>query len=173
VRFAGLAYRAHNPAWSWQPLSGEGARLHGGRFNAKGVPALYLSLSYSTAVLEATQGFGQRFPPLTLVTYDVDCEDIADLRKPSVRKSLRVKDDDLACAWMLLAAEGRRVPSWEIAARLMRRDLAGIIVRSFATGATPEDANLVLWSWSVTLPNSVRVVDPGRRLPRDGRSWGS
>ena len=36
MRFEGLAYRAHNPRWSWAPTSGEGARLHGGRFNAKG-----------------------------------------------------------------------------------------------------------------------------------------
>ena len=65
VRFRGLAYRAHNPRWSWAPTSGEGARLHGGRFNPKGVPALYLSLNTSTAILEATQGFASRFPPLT------------------------------------------------------------------------------------------------------------
>ncbi len=36
VRFQGLAYRAHDPRWSFKPLSGEGAAVHGGRFNPKG-----------------------------------------------------------------------------------------------------------------------------------------
>ena len=53
MRFRGLVYRAHNPQWSWTPLSGEGARRHGGRFNRRGVPALYTSLAPLTAIREA------------------------------------------------------------------------------------------------------------------------
>ena len=45
MRFQGDCYRAHNPMWSFSPLSGAGAAIHGGRFNSKGMPALYLSLS--------------------------------------------------------------------------------------------------------------------------------
>ena len=45
MRFQELVYRAHNPEWSWTPLSGEGARRHGGRFNRRGVPALYLAFA--------------------------------------------------------------------------------------------------------------------------------
>ena len=36
-------FRAHNPLWSFQPLSGAGAARAGGRFNRIGTPALYLS----------------------------------------------------------------------------------------------------------------------------------
>ena len=54
MRFQGLVYRAHNPEWSWTPLSGEGARRPGGRFNHRGVPALYTSISPLTAILEAS-----------------------------------------------------------------------------------------------------------------------
>jgi RES domain-containing protein len=54
-RYAGLLYRALNPIRASDPLSGEGARLHGGRFNAKGRPALYTSLSVMTAVRESNQ----------------------------------------------------------------------------------------------------------------------
>ena len=42
MRFRGIVYRAHNPQWSWTPLSGEGARRRGGRLNRRGVPALYM-----------------------------------------------------------------------------------------------------------------------------------
>lgn len=98
MNYTGLAYRAHHPNWSWTPLSGEGARRHGGRFNRPGVPALYLSRDPSTAIREASLGFGNRFPPLTLVTYDIACANIADLSTPCQLKKLKVVAADLACA---------------------------------------------------------------------------
>ena len=41
MRFQGILYRALNPMRAREPLSGEGARLYGGRFNPRGTPALY------------------------------------------------------------------------------------------------------------------------------------
>jgi RES domain-containing protein len=29
MRFRGVVYRAHDPRWSWPPVSGDGARLYG------------------------------------------------------------------------------------------------------------------------------------------------
>jgi RES domain-containing protein len=52
LRFQGICYRAHDPKWSHLPLSGDGAAASGGRFNPKGIPALYLSLSVETALIE-------------------------------------------------------------------------------------------------------------------------
>jgi RES domain-containing protein len=66
VRFAGLAYRAHDPRWSFRPLSGEGAAVHGGRFNPRGTPALYLALDPMTAIKEASQGFAHKLEPCVL-----------------------------------------------------------------------------------------------------------
>ena len=62
MRFRGIVYRAHDPRWSWPPVSGEGARLHGGRFNRVGVPAFYASLSPVTAIREASP-LGQPLQP--------------------------------------------------------------------------------------------------------------
>ena len=39
MHYRGILYRALNPIRARELLSGEGARLHGRRFNAKGVPA--------------------------------------------------------------------------------------------------------------------------------------
>jgi RES domain-containing protein len=171
VRFEGLAYRAHNPRWSWAPTSGEGARLHGGRFNAKGTAALYLSLDTSTAIVEATQGFGSRFPPLTLVTYDVDCEDLIELTTEVELRRHHTSRAELACAWLALAAAGKPVPSWRLAQRLRAAGAAGVLVPSFALGADATARNLVLLRWGDAQPHAVRVFDPDRRLPRDARSW--
>jgi RES domain-containing protein len=169
----GAAYRAHNPKWSWSPLSGEGARINGGRFNPKGVPALYLSLDWSTAVLEASQGFAFRIPPLTIVAYEVDCEDIADLTAARELRRHGGTRDVLACAWRLLAETGRAVPSWALAERLRGEGIAGIIVPSFAPGAASDSRNLVLWQWGAELPHKVTVFDPEGRLPRSDASWRS
>ena len=86
MRFQGATYRAHNPRWSFKPLSGGGAAVHGGRFNPKSVAALYLALDPITAIKESSQGFARKFEPCVLCTYEIDCEDIVDLRTAPARR---------------------------------------------------------------------------------------
>ncbi len=59
MHFTGLLYRAHNPVWSREPLSGEGAARFGGRFNRIGRIALYTSLAPETALREVNRRFPQ------------------------------------------------------------------------------------------------------------------
>jgi RES domain-containing protein len=171
LRFVGTCYRAHDPRWSFEPTSGDGAAIRGARFNPKGVPALYLALSIMTAVKEANQGFAHRIDPCVLCSYDVDCDDIVDLRTPEGRVEAGVTHEDIACAWMGFLADGKRPPSWAIYERLVADGKAGILVPSFAPGADAADQNLVLWSWSEDLPHQVKVIDPSGRLPRNQSSW--
>lgn len=171
MRFAGKCYRAHDPRWSWKPLSGEGAAIHGGRFNPKGIPALYLALSIDGAVIEAAHGFGHRMEPLTICLYDVDCDDVVDLRTDSARRRASVTFAELNCAWALDVANGLEPASWAVATRLIATSVAGILVPSFARGAKPDAANLVLWRWGATLPHKVDVHDPSERLPKNMMSW--
>ena len=171
MRFAGTCYRAHDPRWSFKPISGDGAAVHGGRFNPSGESALYLALSLTGAVREANQGLARKIDPYVLCTYDVDCEDIADLRNESERTTHRVKCAELAGGWLLIAQGGATPPSWLIAKRLKSEGFAGILVPSFANGATTEDCNLVLWEWGANLPHKVTVYDPSGRLPKNQLSW--
>lgn len=171
MRFKGTCYRAHDPRWAFKPLSGEGAAIRGARFNPKGVPALYLGLSIMTAIKEANQGFAHRIDPCVLCSYEVDCEDIADLSSPEGRDDYAVTLDDLGCAWAMALAEGTRPASWAIYERLRERNVAGILVPSFAPGAEIEDKNLVLWQWGAELPHQIIVHDPSGKLPQDQLSW--
>jgi RES domain-containing protein len=171
VRFAGWAYRAHDPRWAFKPLSGEGAALKGGRFNPKGVPALYLALTLEGAVVEASQGFAHKIEPLTICAYEIDCEDVSDLRTDETRSAAGAALNELACPWAYDVAEGRQPLSWRLAARLRLGGAAGILVPSFAFGARPDMVNLVLWTWSADAPHRVQVHDPSGRLPRDQTSW--
>ncbi|MDQ6436156.1 RES domain-containing protein [Mesorhizobium sp. LHD-90] len=171
MRFAGDCYRAHNPKWSFSPLSGDGAAIHGGRFNPRGVPALYLGLTIEGAVIEASQGFSAKLEPLTICLYEVDCEDILDLSTGEGRSAAGASLDDMACAWALDAAERRKPASWTLARSLIAAGAAGIVAPSFARGTRPDMRNLVLWKWGPDLPWRVRVHDPSGRLPKDMLSW--
>ena len=164
-------YRAHNPRWSFAPTSGDGAARHGGRFNPVGMPALYTSATLEGAWREAQQGFASKAQPLLICVYDVDCEDVADLREDATRVALGVDQADLACAWESLASLGKTPPSWAVAQRLFAAGTSAVVVPSFAPGALASDRNVVFWRWGDVPPHQVRVIDDDRRMPKDAGSW--
>ena len=164
MRFRGLVYRAHNPHWSWTPLSGEGARRHGGRFNRRGIPALYTSLAPLTAVREA-QPLGRPLQPLTLCAYEVDAEPVFDAHDEEYRRALGVNEFDLACpAWEAEMLAGAVPASQALADRLVAAGHVGMRVRSFAAGSGPDDLNLVMWLWGSEPPARFVLIDDEGRL---------
>ena len=71
-----VVYRA-TPALFAGDLSGEGARLYGGRWNERGVPALYTASSVALALLENLVHIGDKadFPvSYTITEIEVDGE---------------------------------------------------------------------------------------------------
>ena len=171
MRFTAECFRAHDPNWSWSPLSGAGAALKGRRFNWPGLEALYLSLSFNTVFREVSGGFAHRLTPYVLCSYGVNCEDIVDLRTEAGRAEAGVDLDDLACAWGDALIARREPASWGVVRRLIAQGQSGILVPSFAHGATTDDQNLVLWRWGPELPHKVMVYDPTGRLPMNSLSW--
>lgn len=163
MRFRATCYRAHDPKWAFSPLSGEGAKIYGGRFNPKGLPALYLALAVDSLFAEMGHDLAQRFEPLTVCSYDVDVEGIVDLRVDPPA--------DRDCAWRYEIANGREPASWRLSRQLIAAGNAGLIAPSFAPSARSDMANLVLWKWGPGLPYRVVVHDPGGRLPKDQTSW--
>lgn len=159
LRFQGLLYRALNPLYARDPLSGVGAALHGGRLNAKGQPALYTALTAIGAVVEANQ-IGRPFEPVTLVSYQADvmpifnATDPANLAKRSMGGWMFAADD-----WRIQMANSGRSGGQILAVDLARSGYAGIIVPSFARGAAADARNLVLWDW-----RGLSVIDSDNRL---------
>ena len=171
MRLHQIVWRAHHPRWSFAPDAGAGAATHGGRFNRMGLPALYTSLRFETAWLEAQQGFPFKAQPMTLCGYEVECEDVADLTDQATRTRLGIKLADLGCGWAGMVDRGLVPPSWILADQLIASGYAGMVVSSFAVGATEADRNAVFWHWAPDPPHQVRVIDPGGRLPRNDLSW--
>jgi RES domain-containing protein len=149
------------PRWAHEPLSGAGAALYGGRWNAKGVPALYMSAEFTTAVAEYQQDLVTR--PGTFCAYDVTVDDVLDLCDDAVLAAQAIDPFEKFCAWKaILLIQRRRPPTWDIADRLMSAGAAGVLVPSDrVTGGT----NLVLWRWNDRPDRTVTALDPMRELP--------
>ena len=165
MRFQGLLYRALNPIYAREPMSGRGAELYGGRFNRKGTPALYLSLSVITALREANQAGSLQ--PTTLVSYEADIEHVFDSRDERVLIAEGMDAAALADpSWRNQMRTTGEARTQAFAAKLAAAGYHGLLVRSFAPGATAQDINLVLWQWQCSEPCRLTLIDDEGRLSR-------
>jgi len=162
-RFTGFLYRALNPVYACDPLSGRGAQLYGGRFNLKGTPALYASLSPVTALREANQV--GTLQPTTLVAYDADLRPVFDTRDTGFLARFDMTSRDLASiTWRDEMMTNRESQTQKFARRLIAAGYAALLVPSFARGASSTDLNLVLWRWGDAAPTKLVLIDDENRL---------
>jgi len=165
MQYHGRLYRALNPVYARTPLSGQGAALYGGRFNPKGMPALYTSLSIMTALKEANQV--GRLQPTTLVAYQAEFESLFDGRDGFALADQGFSFADLPSkSWRDQARAEGEAPTQTLARHLVKAGYHGLMVPSFAAGATAADLNLVLWQWSDRPPTQLELIDDEGRLLR-------
>lgn len=165
VLYRGKLYRALNPVYAREPLSGRGAELYGGRFNPKGLPALYASLSVMTALREANQVGSLQ--PTTLVSYDAEIDGVFDCRDDLALEAEGMDAAALADrTWRDQMKASGEARTQAFARRLVADGYHGLLVRSFASGATADDLNLVLWKWGHAAPARVILIDDENRLSR-------
>ncbi len=165
ISYQGKLYRALNPVYAREPLSGRGAELYGGRFNPKGTPALYSSLSVMTALREANQA--GNLQPTTLVSYDADIARVFDSRDKAALASENMDADALAdSSWRDQMKAGGEARTQSFARRLIAAGYHALLVKSFAPGAAEDDLNLVLWTWSDAAPHRLILIDDENRLSR-------
>jgi RES domain-containing protein len=160
-------WRMLAPKWAYQPLSGVGAASFGGRFNELGLPALYLSEDYITAIAEYEQDLGIR--PGTLCAYDIDMGGIVDLTLPEIQAAFDISRDTLHCPWKeYWLVQKQRPPTWDLASQLVAQGYNGIRVPSVQHF---NGVNLVLWHWNDSDENKVIPLDPRGDLPANQESW--
>jgi RES domain-containing protein len=161
--YRGKLYRALNPVYAREPLSGERARRYSGRFNPTGTPALYCSLSIMTAVREANQA--GTLQPTTLVSYDAEIEGLFDTRDKTALQAEGMDAAALAATtWRDGMIANREARTQTFARILIDKGYSGLLVRSFARGVAEDDLNLVLWQWGNGPPVRLTLIDDEGRL---------
>lgn len=161
--FKGVAFRSHDPRWSFEPTSGEGAKLTGGRYNPKGQKALYLSFSELGAIIESQHGFSKRLQPRLLCAYQIDVEKIIDLTDPQITQSLDIHPSKLGGDWLFSDEEPY---THTVFTQLINLGANGVIDRSYATNSDA-GKNIILWQWN----DNVSVIDDYNALPTNQNSW--
>lgn len=163
MRLRTTLYRALNPVYAREPMSGRGAAIYGGRFNKKGMPALYTSLSVLTALRESNQAGALQ--PTTLVSYNAEIDRVFDSRDGPALLEQGIDDAFLADpTWRDQMRTVGEAETQRFASRLVAAGYAGMVVKSFAKGATADDLNVVLWQWGTTAPSRLTLIDDERRL---------
>ena len=166
MRFQGRVYRALNPVYAREPFSGRGAALYGGRFNPKGVAALYTSLTIIAAIREANQAGALQ--PTMIVAYDADFDNIFDTRDEEGLEHFGMNTASLAdSGWRDRMRKEGRAPGQIFAENLIKQGYQGLLAQSFAHGASETDLNLVLWKW--TSPARLTLIDDEGRLAARSR----
>lgn len=163
--YSGPLYRALHPYHARQPLSGEGARRYGGRFNARGRAALYLARDFDTLRHEIARGGA--FQPCVIVEYKVQITSLFDARDPAALSLFGMDLDALADpAWQLKMQRGEAVKTQDFAEALIAAGHAGALVPSFARGARAGACNIVLWHWGDGTAARLKLIDDEGRLSR-------
>ncbi|CUI07001.1 RES family NAD+ phosphorylase [Massilia antarctica] len=161
-----VAYRVHQPKWSFAPTSGAGAGAYGGRANRPGVNALYLSLELETALAEYQQ-LDALLPPGLMVSYNVSINAIVDFRG-GFTSGWDALWQDFYCDWRNMHFnQGIEPPSWVIGDQVLAADAKGILFNSAITGGE----NLVIYTDALTGADAINVYDPNNDLPKNQSSW--
>ncbi|MBB3941671.1 RES domain-containing protein [Novosphingobium fluoreni] len=104
-----------------------------GRFNAKGIAALYVATSPHTAIREANQ-VGD-LQPTTIVAYDSDIDAVFDTRDPVKLARFEMTSEALADPrWRDQMTRGAQARTQAFAKALMAQRYNELLVRSFARG---------------------------------------
>lgn len=163
MEYRGALFRALHPYYAHEPLSGEGARRYGGRFNRQGRAALYLARDFDTLRFEIARGGA--FQPSVIVEFEAEIEGLADARDPELLSRHGMTLATLADpGWRLRMHRGESVPTQDLAEALFAAGHPGMVAPSFARGARADSLNIILWDWSPDSTARLRLVDDEARL---------
>jgi RES domain-containing protein len=163
-----IFHRFLTPKWAFNPTSGAGAALRGGRFNRPGAGALYLSRAPQTALEEYRQG-ASIAPPATLVAYRMTVDEVVDLSGGYDPALWSAEWAEWDCPWKEIARmRGGTPPSWRLGDRLIAESRRALLYPSLRHAG---GVNLVVFTTALTAADRIEVHDPDGLLPRDQSSW--
>jgi RES domain-containing protein len=160
-------YRALTPSFAYQPESGAGAAVAGGRFNRPAIEARYLAATPEAALAEY-QAESQLLSPATVAAYQVSADRIVDFTRGYDAARWTPIWAEAYCNWKSMAfLDQDEPPSWVIGDLVREAGHPGILYRS---ARAPEHTCLVLFP-ELSARFRAPVYDPEGRLPKNADSW--
>ena len=149
-------------------LSGEGARLRGGRWNAPGLATLYGSTTDTTALEECKANdryYGvETKSPRLLVAIEAQLARVLDLTNPATRRAIEVTLTELRSEdWRKLLAGGKESFSQALGRAVVAVNGNGLLARS---AAVHRGINVVVFP-SLGADSHLEVID-GKKLEKLG-----
>ncbi|MBL9208033.1 MAG: RES family NAD+ phosphorylase [Opitutaceae bacterium] len=149
-------------------LSGDGARVRGGRWNQPGLAAVYGSTTDTTALEECKANdryYGvETKGPRLLVAIDAQLTGVIDLTAAGIRRSLGVTLKELAAEdWRKLMQAGRESSSQALGRAAAAVGASGLLIRS---AAIARGVNVVVFP-QAHRDDRIKVVE-GEKLARLG-----
>ena len=149
-------------------LSGDGACVHGGRWNQPGLATVYGSTTDTTALEECKANdryYGvQTKGPRLLVAIEAQLAGVLDLTSAGIRRTLGVTLKELAAEdWRKLMQAGKESSSQALGRAAVGNGASGLLVRS---AAVPSGINVAVFP-RVHRDDRMKVVE-GEKLARLG-----
>lgn len=97
--YSDKVYRGIRVKFIHHPLSGEGARLRGGRYNPKSTCALYLAEHKETVFAETQAQYFTAIPTPSIISYQLKTDALLDLSDDATLEVLQLEKSELNMEW--------------------------------------------------------------------------
>lgn len=166
-------YRSATPKYAQETdlLTGEGSRLHGGRWNPPGIAAVYASFTPETAMEETLAHFRyygippHAAMPRIFVAIRAQITKVLDMTEGANRRRIRIAESRLLeCDWRDDMRRGKEALTQLLGRAAKEADFEAMVVRSTADKA---GYNMVVFPENLRTSSQLAVLDPEKLSP----SW--
>jgi RES domain-containing protein len=164
-------YRSATPKYAKETdlLTGEGSRLHGGRWNPPGIAAVYASFTPETAMEETLAHFRYYGIPLhaamprIFVAIRAQLTKVLDLTEGVNRRRIQIAESRLLeCDWRDDVKRGKESLTQLLGRAAKAAGFEAMIVRSAAAKA---GYNMVIFPENLRTASQLSVLDPEKLSP--------
>lgn len=174
--FYGQGYRVFSPKYIRSPISTQGAFGYGGRYNPKGIHALYVAEDPVTGLAENRLIVSPQSSPLyrpatrILLALEYRLQRVLDLSEARVLQSLSSSYQELTGDWEPYAYQGQTAPTQQLGAAVFASGHFEAL--RYPSAQNRQQHNLVVFKERLLPHSHVRVMDSSGvffgALPEDG-----
>ena len=174
--FYGQGYRVFSPKYIRSPISTQGAFGYGGRYNPKGIHALYIAEDPVTGLAENRLIVSPQSSPLyrpatrILLALEYRLQRVLDLSDTQVLEALSTSYQELTGDWEPYNYQGKTAPTQQLGAAVFASGQFEAI--RYPSAQNRQQHNLAVFKERLLPQSHVRVMDASGvfsgALPEDG-----